>query len=203
LAERSTWEIPRLKFGQFSKLEILGRLPRASQRRRYGSVKRLRMSYPVIPTRLKVLRGNPGKRRINPEPEPPAIEVCPEPPAFLAGYAGEEWRRVAPALHVIGVLREVDMQILAGYCQNYAVWRTAVEALARVAAQDPVMHGLLIQAADGTPRRNPLVKVAADAANDMLRFANDLGIGPAARARIAAAGWEPPQNLGKFAGLLA
>jgi P27 family predicted phage terminase small subunit len=161
------------------------------------------MAYPTTPTRLKVLRGNPGKRRIKPEPEPPEIEVCPEPPAFLAGYAAEEWRRVAPDLHMIGLLRGVDLQVLGGYAQAFAVWRTAVEALAKVAASDPVMHGLLIRAADGTPRRNPLVKVAADAANDMLRFANDLGIGPAARARLAASGWEPPRQPSKFAGLLA
>jgi P27 family predicted phage terminase small subunit len=159
--------------------------------------------FPPAPARLKLIRGNPGRRPIRPEPEPPSIEVCPDPPPFVAGYAAEEWRRVAHDLHVIGLLRGVDLQILAGYCQNFAIWRTAIETLADVAAKDPVMHGLLIRSADGTPRRNPLVKVAADAGADMLRFANDLGIGPAARARLAASGWEPPRAPSKFGELLA
>src|SRR5215831_13796767 len=112
------------------------------------------MAAPIpIPTRLKVLRGNPGRRPLRPEPEPAPLSEPPEPPAFLIGYAAEEWRR---------------------------------------AARDPVTHGLLVRTADGNPRRNPLQKIASDAALDMLRFANEIGIGPAARARIAA-GWQPPE----------
>jgi P27 family predicted phage terminase small subunit len=110
---------------------------------------------------------------------------------------------VAPDLHVIGLLRGVDLQMLGAYCQNRATWRTAVETLATVAASDPLMHGLLVRSADGNPRRNPLVKIAQDASAAMLRFANELGIGPAARARIAAGGWEPPRGPSKFDCLLA
>lgn len=47
-----------------------------------------------------------------------------------------------------------------------AHWRAAVEALA--AADDPV----LIRAADGGSRRNPQLKITADAAADMLRCAS-------------------------------
>jgi phage terminase small subunit len=58
---------------------------------------------PPIPTKLKLLRGNPGHKRLNlVEPEPPVLPACPEPPAFITGYAAEEWRRAAPDLHVTG-----------------------------------------------------------------------------------------------------
>jgi P27 family predicted phage terminase small subunit len=152
---------------------------------------------PAVPTRLKLLRGNPGKQRLNlVEPEPRALPACPEPPSFLVGYAVEEWRRAAPDLHVVGLLRGVDVMLLGAYCQACATWRTAVEALAR----NP---GLLVKAADGTPRRNPLIKIAADAALDMLRFGNVLGMGAAARSRIAA-GWQPPEPVdNEWRGLLA
>jgi P27 family predicted phage terminase small subunit len=80
-------------------------------------------------------------------------------------------------------------------------WRTAVETLATVAARDPITHGLLMRTADGNARRNPLVKIAADAAADMLRFANEFGIGAAARSRMAA-GWQPPERPSRFGDLL-
>jgi P27 family predicted phage terminase small subunit len=151
---------------------------------------------PPTPLHLRVLRGNPGKRPLRPEPEPPALAACPEPPAFLTGCAAEEWRRAASDLHVTGLLRGIDTMLLAAYCQHAATWRMAVEALARNPA-------LLIKAPDGTARRNPLIKIAADASLAMLRFANEFGMGPAARSRIAA-GWTPPDETpDRWRGLLA
>jgi P27 family predicted phage terminase small subunit len=47
------------------------------------------------------------------------------------------------------------------------------------------MHGLLVKTTDGNARRNPLLKIAADAAEDMLRFAGEFGLTPVARTRLA------------------
>ena len=58
---------------------------------------------PPTPTHLKLLRGNPGKRPIRPEPQPEQPPTPPEPPDFLTGYAFDEWRRVAPELHRLGL----------------------------------------------------------------------------------------------------
>lgn len=157
---------------------------------------------PPTPLHLRVLRGNPGRRPLRAEPEPAALPEAPEPPVFLIGHAADEWHRIACELHALGVLRGVDVQLLAAYCVNYATWRNAIETLATMAASDPITHGLLVRTTDGNPRRNPLAKIASDAAHDMLRFANEFGIGAAARSRIAA-GWQPPQRKSKFAGLPA
>ena len=72
-----------------------------------------------------------------------------------------------------------------------------------MATSDPVMSGLLVRTTMGDARRNPLVKVAADAADDMLKFAAEFGLTPVARARLGAAGWDPPKGGGKFDGFLA
>jgi P27 family predicted phage terminase small subunit len=137
------------------------------------------------------------------EPEPPPLAEAPEPPPFLTGFAADEWHRIAGELHALGVLRGVDVQLLGAYCVSFATWRTAVETLTTLAAEDPVTHGQLVRSPDGNARRNPLAKIAADAAMDMLRFANEFGIGAAARSRIAA-GWQPPERArSKFEGLLA
>jgi P27 family predicted phage terminase small subunit len=158
---------------------------------------------PPTPTYLNLLRGNPSHRPLRAEPEPTIAPECPEPPAFIVGHAADEWWRVAPELHRVRLLSVLDVPALAAYCYAYAQWRTAVEALARMAANDPVMSGLLVRTTVGDARRNPLVKVAADAATDMLGFAAEFGLTPIARARLAAAGYEPPQGGGKFDGLLA
>jgi phage terminase small subunit len=61
------------------------------------------MSHPV-PYNLRVLRGNPGKRRLNKnEPRPLIPEVVPEPPDFLNPYAQEEWHRIAGELSRLGL----------------------------------------------------------------------------------------------------
>jgi P27 family predicted phage terminase small subunit len=155
-----------------------------------------------IPTHLKLLRGNPGHRPINPdEPKPVVPDYCPKPPPFVSGYAAEEWARIGPELHRLGLLTLVDTAPLASYCMAYERWRIAEEIIARVAVGDHAMHGLLIKR-DNSVAVNPLVVVSRKAANDMVRFASEFGLTPAARSRISAGADGEPQH-GKFTGLLA
>jgi P27 family predicted phage terminase small subunit len=157
---------------------------------------------PPTPNVVKLLRGNPGKRRVGAEPEPQIPESVPEPPPFLTGYAADEWWRVAPELHRLRLLTIADVMRFAAYCQAYAHWRTAEEALARMGERDQATSGLLIKTSSGDATQNPLVGIARRAAADMVRFAGEFGMSPAARARISAGiGYEPPPG-GKFDGLL-
>src|SRR5262245_18178355 len=153
-----------------------------------------------MPTNWRVLRGNPGKRPIRPEPQPEVPAQVPEAPAFTAGYASDEWYRVSPELHRLGLLTVVDIMPLAAYCQSYARWRCAEEALHQMAERDQVTGALLIKSADGNPRQNPLVRLAHNAAGDMLRFAAEFGLTPAARAHLASGVYSG--GPGKFDGLL-
>ncbi len=73
-----------------------------------------------VPLPLRRLRGNPGKRPLGREPELPREPECPPPPDFLEPYAQDEWWRVAPEMHVLGLLTVADVQVLAAYCQAYA-----------------------------------------------------------------------------------
>jgi hypothetical protein len=57
------------------------------------------MLNPPVPFALKVLRGNPGKRPMKPEPQPEQAMDVPEPPALITGYAADEWWRTAPGAH--------------------------------------------------------------------------------------------------------
>jgi P27 family predicted phage terminase small subunit len=157
---------------------------------------------PPTPNVIKLLRGNPGKRRIADEPKPQIPECVPEPPPFITGYAADEWYRAAPELHVLGLLTVLDVMPFAAYCQAYHHWRMAVEAFNAIAEKDPATSGLLVKRADGNDGPNPLVRIARRAADDMVSLAGHFGMSPAARARISAGvGYEPPPG-GKFDGLL-
>jgi P27 family predicted phage terminase small subunit len=149
---------------------------------------------------LKLLRGNPGKRPIRPEPEPAVPTTPPDPPEFLDEHAKNEWWRVAPKLHALGSLTVLDLQPLAAYCQAYAHWITAERALARMAADDPRFSSLMINGNAGSLMVNPLVRVCRNAAADMLRFAAEFGMTPVARSRLSVAG--RTSGPGKFYGLL-
>ena len=58
-----------------------------------------------VPQRLKDMRGNPGQRRIRQERRPHPLPEVPEPPPHLSGLAAEEWSRVTPQLHCVGIFK--------------------------------------------------------------------------------------------------
>jgi P27 family predicted phage terminase small subunit len=144
------------------------------------------------PLKLKLLRGNPGCRPIKPEPQPQSAPKCPEPPAHLSEYARHEWNRIAPELHRLGLLTILDETCFAAYCSAYGTWRLAEELLSR---EDFVVPGERHVVA------NPLQKIAAQAARDLIRFGSEFALTPSSRARTAAG--LPPKPPSKFGDLLA
>ena len=93
-----------------------------------------------IPTAIKELEGNPGKRELN-KNEPKPKKNAPKCPAWLDVEAKKEWRRVSKQLEVIGVLTEVDMAAFAGYCEAYSRWKDAEEFISK--------HGTIFKTPSG------------------------------------------------------
>jgi P27 family predicted phage terminase small subunit len=88
---------------------------------------------------------------------------------------------VAPELHRLRLLTTVDIGPLGAYCSAYARWRAAEETLLREAGDE-----LLVHTAEGKPKPNPPLKLSAAAAADMVRYAGQFAMTPAARSRTAA-----------------
>ena len=136
------------------------------------------------PSKLKLLKGNPGKRAINhDEPKPEVTPIVPDPPDWLEAYAKAEWHEVAPHLHRMGLLTAVDLTTFAVYCQSYARWRTAEEWMTE--------HGntIVLRDKDGKTRavsRVPQAIVAQAALVDLNRFGSAFGLSPSARTSIQA-----------------
>lgn len=80
---------------------------------------------PPLPTKLKELAGNPGKRPLNNDPEFTGLPAMPD---WLNKKARKEWKRVVPDVIRLDHIRTVDAAPLASYCQSYVRWQQA-EAL--------------------------------------------------------------------------
>jgi len=150
------------------------------------------------PAGMKLIEGNPGKKRIRREPAPPESGV-PSPPPQLDAYGVEEWCRVADGLHAMGVLTGIDQQTLAAYCGAYSRWRHAEEELNKIKAEKSELNAMILQTVSGNYIQQPLIGIANKAAHDMMRYAAEFGLTPSARARLAI---EPSHKADKFDGLI-
>jgi len=138
------------------------------------------------PPALRVLQGNPGKRRI-PKGGPPAepVVAVPEPPEWLPELAAEKWRTVAPWLVGAKILTATDTHNLEAFCLAYSRLRRAEEEVAK--------YGIVLPGGEGFgPAKNPACTVANEALRQMASCGSSLGLDPAARTRLAA-----PADSGK------
>lgn len=154
------------------------------------------------PAHLRLIEGNPGKRRISKtEWRPPKGMKVPEPPDYLSDEAAAEWRRVAPDLVAMGCLHPTaDLSILAAYCTCFVRWRDVEDLLSAERPRDD--RGMLAIAGSGGVISNPLVKTASAAMRDMTRYMGELGMTPVARARVGANA-DASQGMSELEGLIA
>jgi len=151
------------------------------------------MANPPIPFEVARLRGNPGRRPLRQPPCPPQSEIPPEPPAWLAQPAQDEWRRLAPILHGLGLLTILDHAVLGAYCMAYGRMVDAAKAIE--------VEGYVARGSTGSLVLHPLVRIAAEASRDVLTFGSQLGLTPRARQHLR--GIEAPVGRERLDDLLA
>ncbi len=143
------------------------------------------------PTRLKILAGNPGKRRLNErEPQPPIPTELPEPPMPLSREARKEWIRTGGLLLRSGVLTEADLVALAAYCTVFARWVQAENDVRR--------RGVMVPAKPRSKNliQYPLLGVANKALQQMVRLLAEFGLTPSTRTRIVAGeAWQDVEEM--------
>jgi phage terminase small subunit len=122
------------------------------------------------------LEGNPGKRHLpSKEEEVVAVPGAPVCPSWLNAIARAEWARVIPLLNAQGTLAQIDMAIIAGYCQCYAI--------AAKFGKSPDKQDL---------------SVAKNYFRQYQSFASQLGISPSDRAKLSIAGRKVEDEFGEF-----
>ena len=152
------------------------------------------MPNPGKPTALKVLTGNPGKRKLNPE-EPAAKRGQPAMPAFLIPVAQDEWKAIVPILLGLNVLTTADGSALAAYCMSFARWREAEAAVSQygLLLEEPVFNKEGDEV--GTRyKKNPACTEAIAQKKEMRAALALFGLDPSSRSRIKGATQEKPKS---------
>ena len=133
------------------------------------------------PTNLRLLRGNPGKRKISKkEPKPEGIAAM---PSWLSKDAKLEWKRLAPQLKKLGLLTQVDQSAMVAYCEGVADLKWATKEIAE--------QGRVTVAQSGYLMPHPAVAIKNKASETIRKFAQEFGFTPSARTRIEVP--EPPK----------
>lgn len=150
------------------------------------------MSHKPDPTRLKLLRGLPGKRKLaDDEPQPAAVSDL-APPTWLDAEAQAEWTRLAPILQRLGVLTETDTGALAAYCEAWATWKGATQQIRK--------FGMVIKGKEAVPIVSPYVKIAHNALLHMRALLTEFGMTPSSRTRVHVPKSEQPA-VSKWVGI--
>ena len=132
------------------------------------------------PTKLKILRGNPGCRPLNrAEPEPPTDGVV--MPPHLGEVAAARWRELLPMLQATRVMTRADVESLARYCDTYEWWLATRAKLRAEGDTYPILN-------DGGEvkyiAQRPEVSIAHKLAQQLRQLEADFGLSPAARASL-------------------
>ena len=134
------------------------------------------MGRPRKPTALHLLEGTSHPGRL-PKAEPKPKPVKPKLPSYLGLDGRRHWNDLAGKLERMGVLTEVDQDVLGLYCDAFDRWRKAERAIRR--------EGEVISMGEkGYRAPNPWLQVRNRALDDLRRWAPELGIGAASRSRI-------------------
>jgi len=138
------------------------------------------------PVELKILEGNPGKRRLNHDrPQPTATP--PAVPAWLPPEAKAEWFRVLPELVRLKLVTVVDAAALAGYCLAWAQLQEAQAALE---------SGLTMTLPSGYTQQRPEVSIVHKCLALIKTFSAEFGFTPSSRGRMTAPSTDEDDSLG-------
>lgn len=139
-----------------------------------------------IPTELKILRGNPGRRPLpENEPVPPEGEIrCPRE---LKGRARRFWKKHEPILKAMGVLTTADVGMLAELCETENEYWTAREDVRERGIEIEVTrYDRKTGAAFYVTEDNPSVRIASDAGKRLKALMAEFGMSPSSRTRVKA-----------------
>ncbi|EFK79361.1 phage terminase, small subunit, P27 family [Ligilactobacillus salivarius ACS-116-V-Col5a] len=94
------------------------------------------------------------------------------PPSWLEPGAKKNFKRIVELMEPTGILSDVDIDILAVYCDTYYDYLSYKRKIRKT--------GNLIEG-----KVNPLIREKRNAASALTKYANMLGLTPSARASLA------------------
>ena len=130
-----------------------------------------------IPTHLKLLSGNPGKRAINHAEPKPESKAPPQPPDMDPDEM-QAWNYVTGELEKMGILASSDLGFITAYCSHWGTYTRAKRAFQEGGSQD------VVTTITGSLKKSPYLQIMESALRNVERTASELGLTPTSRTRI-------------------
>lgn len=127
------------------------------------------------PLALQLIEGEKNKDRIN-DAQPKPRPVAPKVPKELSPVAKKHYKKISETLERLGVLTEIDGAALFAYCAAYGRWIEAEQTIKE--------KGLLYKSPAGAVGVSPMVRIANQAIDQMMKIASEFGMTPASRTKI-------------------
>jgi len=145
------------------------------------------MARPHKPKQLHKLAGTYRNDR-KPENEPEAIkpDVCPKAPKFLDGVARQEWDRIAGELYEIGLLNNLNLVNVIGYCRNYSIWVALMKEVKKIEEKaGSILASQVMKSPSGAMQESALEGAVKRAGDQMLAFAKKIPLSPVDMAKVS------------------
>ncbi len=137
-----------------------------------------------LPTKVKEMQGTLDISRATYNEM--QVDVCQELPAapqWLSEIGKEEWYKVTNQLFNLQMLHQIDLQLIAAYCNEMSLY-IETEIMLREKGRIQIFKN-----SDGTLKHAqavPYQKIAKDALDKAMKLATQFGLTPVARASISA-----------------
>lgn len=141
-----------------------------------------------VPTVLKLVRGNPGRRPI-PIDEFTPIAKKPACPRHLKAEARKEWNRLTKILK--GVVSDADRTCLSLLC---TAWARHLEAEAKLEAD-----GAVLISPKGYPLQSPWLAISNRAHDMHVKLCVEFGLTPSSRTRVSKNASRPMEDISRKA----
>jgi P27 family predicted phage terminase small subunit len=139
------------------------------------------------PTALKLLEGEPNKKRIRKKEATPK-KAYRDPPKELPALARQKWKELAPKLYNLGLLTEIDYDAFSALCILYSKYAEA-EKVATLG---------IVRTNSGYVTQNPMINVSLKYFEKYHRLLSDFGMTPASRSKIDAITDQAPKPIENF-----
>ena len=147
------------------------------------------------PTALKLLQGNPGKRKLNElEPKPPEGESIPH--EEVSRLAQKVWDEVGPICLYMGTLTPADVSSFATFCELEATRRVASKQKDAEGFTPFLMTTITDSAGNEHPKvqEHPAIKLERNTAAALRPYYEKFGLEPVSRARLVVNKNEEPKS---------
>lgn len=137
---------------------------------------------PPKPIELKVLEGNPGKRKLNKNAPKPMRVLSLKCPSYIGKYGKQVWKNIVSELSRLGMLTEIDQGALELYCRMYQKWRENEDFLIEKGSVFPIKDE---KGRIKCLQPMPQVAIAHQSAEYCRKLLAEFGLTPAARSRLS------------------